>query len=156
MSWLTVRDHRNPRILDNMDMFDSLFNDIFCGLSPAGNINTMRESQFFAPNIDVKETKSAYELLADLPGMTEKDVTADIQKGVLTLQGEKKAENEEKTETYNRVERSYGHFKRQFTLPETVNTDEVEATFENGVLKLTLPKQELPQNEVKSIPIQKK
>ncbi len=94
----------------------------------------------FAPAMDVFETDKAIEIDAELPGMTEKDIDVSVVDNVLTVKGEKKAEKEEKEADYHMIERSYGAFTRSLTLPFEVNAAKVEAKFDKGVLKITLPK----------------
>jgi HSP20 family protein len=79
-------------------------------------------------------------LRGDLPGMTEDDIDIEIKDSVLTVFGERKAENEEKGEGYHRVERAFGSFSRSLTLPQGVDTDQVEANFDKGVLEVRIPK----------------
>lgn len=96
----------------------------------------------WAPSIDLSETKDNFVVKADLPGIEAKDVNIHISGEILTIKGEKKAEKEEKDEHYHRVERCSGAFQRIFQLPSSVKTDKVDATFDKGVLKITLPKVE--------------
>ena len=96
----------------------------------------------FAPAFDVSEDETAITLEAELPGMTEKEITVQIDEGVLTVSGEKKFESEKNEKNFHRVERSYGSFHRSFTLPETVDAGKVQANAKNGVLTITLPKTE--------------
>ena len=87
---------------------------------------------------------------AELPGIDEKDVSVTISGDVLTIKGEKKKEEEEKDEHHYRVERYYGSFQRSFQLPNSVKADKIEADFEKGILKVTLPKvEEAKKKEVK-------
>ena len=153
MTWLTVRPHKRQHLLDDFNAFDSLFEDMFRSFAPLA-ATTARENSFFAPSIDVKETDTAYELHAELPGLSEDDITLEIEDGVLTLQGEKKAESKDEKGNYTRIERRYGSFKRQFQLPEHVQEENITASFKHGVLTLTLPKQETPKKETKKISIQ--
>jgi len=92
------------------------------------------------PRIDVKETDKQIIIEAELPGAEEKDISLTIQNGILTLQGEKKIEYDEQKENYRMMERSYGSFQRSLRLPDTVDEDKVEARFDSGILKVTLPK----------------
>ena len=75
-----------------------------------------------------------------MPGIDEKDIDVRVENNTLTVHGERKIEKEEKEENYRRVERQYGSFTRTFTLPNTVDTENVQATYDKGVLKITLPK----------------
>jgi len=92
------------------------------------------------PVVDIEETEDAFSIKAELPGVEKDDVSINIDKGVLTIKGEKKTETEDKKR--HRVECSYGSFVRSFTLPQSVNVDDVEAEYNNGILNLTIPKSE--------------
>jgi len=106
-----------------------------------------------APVVDVAETDKSYEITAELPGLDEKNVEVNVADGGITIKGEKKEETEEKQKDYYVSERRYGSFQRSFTLPEGVDADKIEATFKNGVLKLTLPKTAEAQKPAKKIEI---
>lgn len=96
------------------------------------------------PAVDVRETAEVLEVVAELPGMRSEDVNVSIENNVLTISGEKKQEVTEGNGdgNYHLVERRFGRFERAFTLPRTVNTEKIDARFENGVLTVTLPKSE--------------
>jgi HSP20 family protein len=94
------------------------------------------------PSVDVFEDKESLKIVAELPGLKPEDVKITLENSTLTLRGEKKQVAEEKTERVHRYERSYGSFERSFSLPNTVDTDKVAASFENGVLTIALPKAE--------------
>lgn len=94
------------------------------------------------PNVDIFENKDQIVLEAELPGISPDDVNISIENNVLTIHGERKFEKKDEGENFHRVERSYGSFTRSFTLPPTVSSDNVAATFENGVLRLELAKRE--------------
>jgi HSP20 family protein len=96
----------------------------------------------FVPAVDVYEDEHSITLSAELPGINEKDVAISLENGVLTISGERKMENEENKENFHRIERSYGRFIRTFTLPPTVDPENVKAEFNNGVLRVTLAKRE--------------
>jgi HSP20 family protein len=96
----------------------------------------------WAPKVDIYEDENSIVLEADLPGIKPEEFKLSIENFKLTLSGERKFEEEDRGENYHRVERSYGTFTRTFTLPSTVNVDEVHADFNNGVLRVTLPKRE--------------
>ena len=95
-----------------------------------------------APKLDVSETKDAIEIAAELPGVDEKDVELTVADGVLTIRGEKKTERDEtdKDKNWHVVERSYGSFTRSIALPFDPDMDKVNAKFDNGVLRIRLPK----------------
>jgi HSP20 family protein len=113
------------------------------------------ESDAVMPSIDVRETETELVVEAELPGMDEKDVSVTLSSGVLTLKGEKKSEREEKKDDYHLMERSYGSFQRSFQLADTIDLDKVTATFDKGVLKVTLPKRPEAVKAEKRIPIGK-
>jgi HSP20 family protein len=94
----------------------------------------------FAPAVDVYEDEHTVTLKIEVPGIEEKDIDVQVENNTLTVHGERKIEKEEKEENYRRVERQYGSFTRTFTLPTTVDTDGVAATYDKGVLKIALPK----------------
>jgi HSP20 family protein len=97
----------------------------------------------WAPSVDIFETDNELVLKADTPGIDLKDIDIRIENGTLTLKGERKFEKEEKNKGFHRMERSYGTFVRYFTMPETVDTENVKADYQNGVLTVTLPKKEI-------------
>ena len=102
------------------------------------------------PAVDISETKDKVVLKAEMPGMDAKDVNVSISGDILTIKGEKKKEEEEKDEHYHCVETYCGSFQRSFRLPHNVKADKVEATFDKGVLKITLPKtEEAKKKEIK-------
>jgi len=94
----------------------------------------------FAPAVDVYEDEHKVTLKIEVPGVDEKDINVNLENNTLTVHGERKIEKEEKEENYRRVEREYGSFTRTFTLPTTVDSEKVSATYDKGVLKVTLPK----------------
>ena len=99
----------------------------------------------WTPAVDVVETDDNYVLRADLPGVSESDVKIEVDENVLTVSGERKASHEENKKGYYRVERSYGHFSRSLTLPKGVDADSINASFDNGVLEVKIPKPEQPK-----------
>jgi HSP20 family protein len=94
------------------------------------------------PAMDLVETDDHFVLKADLPGLSEGDVSIELEDNVLTVSGERKAEHEDKREGYVRVERAYGAFRRSLTLPEGVDPEGVAASFDKGVLEVRIPKPE--------------
>jgi len=94
----------------------------------------------FVPAVDVYEDAEKVVLKLEVPGIEEKDLNVRVENHTLTVKGERKFEKEEKEENFHRVERSYGSFYRAFTLPSTVDTEGVTATYKAGVLKLELKK----------------
>jgi HSP20 family protein len=107
--------------------------------APTGQDESLTTSSF-APAVDVYEDEHNVALKIEVPGIDEKDIDVQIENNTLTVHGERKIEKEEKEENYRRVERQYGSFTRTFTLPSTVDSEKVSATYDKGVLKITLPK----------------
>jgi HSP20 family protein len=94
----------------------------------------------FAPLVDVYEDEHNVMLKIEVPGIDEKDIDVRIENNTLTVHGERKFEKDEKEENFRRVERQYGSFTRSFTLPNTIDAEQVKATYDKGVLKITLAK----------------
>ncbi len=92
--------------------------------------------------MDIFENKDQVVIEAELPGMKPEDVNISIENNVLTIQGERKFEKKEESDNYHRIERRYGSFTRSFTLPPTVNPDDIKAEFDNGLLRVTIAKRE--------------
>lgn len=96
----------------------------------------------WAPAVDIHEAEDALVVTADLPGMNESDLDVRVENNTLTIRGERKFESDVKEENYLRVERTYGSFTRSFSLPNTVKTEGIEASYKDGVLTVKLPKRE--------------
>jgi HSP20 family protein len=92
--------------------------------------------------VDIYETEKEIVLKADLPDMKLEDVDIRLENNTLTLRGERRFEKDVKDENYHRVERQYGSFSRTFSLPGTIDADKIDARYENGVLRVVLPKRE--------------
>ena len=107
----------------------------------------------FSPRIDVTEDDKAIKVIAELPGMDEKDLDISLRGDTLTIKGEKREEKEHKGEDYYRMERSYGSFSRMIPLPSEVETDKVQAELKKGVLTVTLPKTMRAIEMAKKIPV---
>ncbi len=99
----------------------------------------------WAPVVDIQETETEYLVKAELPEARKEDVKVTIENGVLTLQGERKQEKEEKGKKFHRIERSYGTFLRTFTVPPDAEEGKVAAEFKDGVLRVHLPKTDKPR-----------
>lgn len=102
----------------------------------------------WSPTADVSETNEEYLIKAELPDVKKEDVKITVENGVLTLQGERKQEKEEKGKKFHRIERSYGSFLRSFTLPAEVDDTKIRADFKDGMLHLHLPKSEKAKSKV--------
>ncbi len=97
------------------------------------------------PAVDIKETKDAFILHADVPGVDPKDVDVHMENGILTIKGERESEKKDEREGYKRVERQYGSFYRRFSLPDTADAEKISAKSKNGVVEITIPKKEAVQ-----------
>ncbi len=115
--------------------------------SGARNLGTRMDNDLnfadWAPSVDIEEDKDKYLIRADLPGVKKENIDVKLENGVLSIRGEKRSESETGEGTRNhRTERFYGSFARSFTLPDSVQSDAVEAHYKDGVLSLTVPKAE--------------
>ena len=111
---------------------DKFFNDDYVGGSlPA-----------FSPKVDIAESEKAFEIHLYAPGMKKEDFSIDLNEDRISISGERKLDNEKKEKNFHSVESYYGSFKRSFHLPEVINRDKVDASYKDGVLILTLPKDE--------------
>ena len=136
----------NP--FNEMTLFRNAFNDFFNDPVFTGT----KTEDTWAPVVDILDKKDHVLLNVELPGVSKEDITVNIEDRVLTISGERKSETEEETDTYYRRESRYGSFKRAFTLSEDILTDEVSADFKDGVLKVSLKKDQA-RDEVKQISI---
>jgi HSP20 family protein len=117
-----------------------LFNTFFDQPTPTGRgVTTARR---WMPPMDLVETADHYVLRADLPGLSDDDVSLQLEDNVLTISGERNAQHEQNEEGYYRIERAFGSFARSLTLPDGVNPDGVQAHFDRGVLEIRIPKPE--------------
>ena len=122
----------------DLEALQQRLSDIFGDTSLA----TSQETGQWAPAVDIREVEDALLIQAELPGIDKKDISLEVKDGVLTISGERRYEKEVDEENVHRVERAYGKFSRSFSLPRNINADKVEATMENGVLHIRLPKHE--------------
>jgi HSP20 family protein len=121
---------------DRMNRMNRLFRESFRADSPEDALTTTS----FAPPVDIYEDEHTITLKLEVPGIDEKDIDVRVENNTLTVHGERKIEKEEKEENFRRVERQYGSFTRSFTLPSSVDTGQVSADYEKGVLKIKLAK----------------
>ena len=145
MKW-ALTHHREPEF-GSVDLFrhqmDGFFDDFFA-LKPS----TLFESSW-VPSVDVSENDTSIHVKADMPGMSEKDISVTVEKGMLTISGEKKEEQKEEKDSDHFIisERSFGSFSRSIALPESIKAGEIKADFKNGVLNIMIPKEEKAQPE---------
>lgn len=120
---------------------------------PASTGSEMLKIIDWTPSADISETETAYQIKAEIPGVSKEDVSVTVEDGVLTIQGERKAEKEETGKKFHRIERSYGSFVRSFRLPQGVDDTAAKAEFKDGMLNITLPKSEQAKPRAVSIKV---
>jgi HSP20 family protein len=126
-------------------LFDELFNDFpFTSSLADGKEN-------WIPSVDVLEKEGNIVLRVELPGMNEKEIELKVEGDTLILKGERKMASEDNKSNYHRIERSYGSFTRSFRLPDTVDSEKIEADYKTGVLTITIPKK--PEVKPREIPV---
>jgi len=134
---------RNP-VLPNM--FDELLRDLSIGTNEMQNFNR--------PAVNIVENEKNFTLFLAAPGLTKKDFQINIEENVLTISAERKVEKEEKQENFTLKEYSFDTFKRSFNLPkDSINVENVNATYKNGELIVTLPKMEIVKEKAKLIEV---
>ena len=139
MASITRRE--NPANFFGLQRLNRILDEAFSGLpfsEQGGNILSAN----WLPATDVSEDKDSIRISMELPGIDPDDVRISLENNVLTIRGEKKQESEENNERVHRIERIYGTFERTFVLPNTVDPDRIEASFENGLLDVTIRKSE--------------
>jgi len=144
--WKPTRELRPWSAMFDLNTPMSRMLEEFFGNERSGDVT------YWGPNVDIVENDDGYEIHAELPGVKQDDVKLALNNNVLTLSGEKKQEVKEDRDNCVRLERSYGRFERSFSLPTTVQSDKVRASFQDGVLKIMLPKAE--QSKARQINIE--
>lgn len=123
----------------NRPIFPRRFSDAFESLFEENNDLTKVS---FQPKVTISENEKSFSVNAELPGVNKEDIHVDLEENSLTLSGVKKIEKEVKKDNYHLVESSFGDFSRTFYLPDNINKDKIEAKYEDGILKLSIPKKE--------------
>ncbi len=131
------------RPMRNLFNFHNQVEKVFGDIFAAHDGETDMEGTSWMPTVDISEMENGFEIRAELPGVSEKDVNVSVTDNRLTIKGEKHQEAETDGKNYHRVERRYGTFQRSFTLPRHVETDSIKAQFTDGVLVLEIPKAEV-------------
>jgi HSP20 family protein len=134
--WEPFRD-----LMTVQERMNRIFDEAFRGGARGGE-DDWALGGTWAPPVDIYEQDGNLVLKAELPGIDPKDVDVRVENNVLTLNGERKFESEVKRDQYHRVERAYGRFSRSFTLPNVVDTVNIKAVFEDGLLRVVMPKRE--------------
>jgi HSP20 family protein len=148
---LSHRESCAPRLLDVSRLMESpglfrgfrqemdrLWDEVFGG-GDGG------QQEWFAPRVNIAETEKVYEISLELPGVKPEDFAVEVKDGHLWISGHRKEETREEGKTYHRVESQYGEFHRAIPLDESIDADKIEATYKDGVLHLTIPKEESAQ-----------
>ena len=133
---------RNTENKSFSTLLDQFFNDSFGQISTNG----------FNPQVDIAETDRSFEIELAVPGMKKEDFSIDMKKDQLIISGERKRKNEAKELNYHSIETAYGSFKKSFYLPDTIKVDKIEASYVDGILTITLPKDE-KKEEIRTIQV---
>jgi HSP20 family protein len=139
--------YRNERLFqDEMkQMFDKFFN------AGDGDASSVVTSQW-VPRVDIREEANRFVIFADLPGVDPKDIEVNMDKGILSIRGERSVEEKTEDERFSRIERAHGVFHRRFALPESADPDGISASGRHGVLEITIPKR--PETTPRRIQVQ--
>ena len=121
---------------------DRMFDELASSWGEDLTIPALRVESVFTPSCDIQETESHYLMIFDLPGVKKEDIKIEMTGNELCVSGERKEEHEAKTASRHRVERSYGSFSRSFSLPQGIKPDQIETDYQNGVLRIAVPKLE--------------
>ncbi|WP_295768671.1 Hsp20/alpha crystallin family protein [uncultured Mucilaginibacter sp.] len=136
--------HRKPAVAPRfIDVFDSIFNDQF--------LNTANIAKI--PAVNITESEAAFDIEFAVPGLQKEDFKINVEKNVLTVAAEVKQEEATESKKYSKKEFSYNSFNRSFTLPETVDQNNIEAAYTNGILKLTIAKKEEAKLQAREIAV---
>jgi HSP20 family protein len=133
----------STKAVSKVGMLPTVFDDFFKPWNEwFDNGGSLMGRMMTVPAVNIVEDKNDYKVSLAVPGMKKDDFNIDVEGNMLTISSEKEESKEEKDEKYNRKEYSYSSFSRSFTLPEEVNKEKIEAKYEDGLLKLMLPKKE--------------
>lgn len=125
-------------------LFDQVFGDV-----PRASL--LEGTETWKPAVDILEKDGNLILRAEVPGMEQKDIDLKIEGNVLTLRGERRLESEQDRDNYHRIESFYGSFTRSFTLPDSVDREQIRADYNNGILTITVPQK--PEVKARAIPV---
>jgi HSP20 family protein len=133
----------NMQVWNPFQEFENLLDRYSRSGGPSQRLDTSMSPVDWAPSVDIEEDDDKYTIKADLPGVDKKDIEVKFESGVLSIRGEKQTEIESgKGTRRHRTERFHGSFARSFALPDAVKVDDVDATYKDGVLSMTIPKEE--------------
>ena len=128
-----------------MNDFDKIFNNLL------DKDYSLQHSKPWNPSVDIEENETSFSLTADLPGMSKNDVSIELLDGVLTIKGERSELKQDEDDYFVIKERNSGSFCRSFKLPENVKEENIKASFKNGVLSMSIPKEEVVEPEARTI-----
>ena len=131
-----VRYHQWPRHAASQEQVGHLFERFFDN----GAANAAAEASQWVPRVDIREEAGRFVILADLPGIDPQQIEIQMDKGILTIQGERKADEAVEGGRFSRIERRHGGFRRSFALPDSADADGISAHGSNGVLEVVIPK----------------
>jgi HSP20 family protein len=132
---MTLIKHNRP----DSDLLGRRFSDILDDFFT--DAVSTRQSRFI-PSIDVAESDKQFEIEVQIPGMKKEDINVNLENGILTISGERSFKNEKEDKKYHKVETRYGSFTRSLQLPESINPESVKATYNDGILSITVDKSE--------------
>jgi HSP20 family protein len=136
--------------------FDSLFNRLAPTMFnrwPGRAADSNGDGFQWAPTADISETNAEFLIRAALPAVNKEDVKVTVDDGMITIEGERKQQKEDKNEKMHRVESYYGHFSRSFSLPESVDQSAIRCESKEGVLTVHIPKMQAPKSQAKQIKV---
>ena len=136
MAYLPKLRSKSESIRTRDSVFDDLFNELYS--LPTSFLS--KSGVDLSPRIDISETDAAYKIEAELPGINQKEIDVKIDNNILTIKGKKEDIKEEKEKNYHLRERYYGAFQRSISLPNNIEPEKIKASFENGVLNISVPK----------------
>ncbi len=136
MAYLPKLRSKSESIRTRDSVFDDLFNELYS--LPTSFLSKCGVD--LSPRIDISETDAAYKIEAELPGINQKEIDVKIDNNILTIKGKKEDIKEEKEKNYHLRERYYGAFQRSISLPNNIEPEKIKASFENGVLNISVPK----------------
>lgn len=143
MNLIPYRKNRETSLFGDLLDIQKEMNKLFdFSLDRWGDRHAAAEEAFWAPAVDIHDSKENLIVKADIPGVDKENIDVTVHDGVLSIRGEKKEFNETKKDGALRTERFYGSFLRQIALPTAVDDAKIKASYKNGVLELTLPKKE--------------
>ena len=135
MAYLPKLRSKSESIRTRDSVFDDLFNELYS--LPTSFLS--KSGVDLSPRIDISETDAAYKIEAELPGINQKEIDVKIDNNILTIKGKKEDIKEEKEKNYHLRERYYGAFQRSISLPNNIEPEKIKASFENGVLNISVP-----------------